>query len=84
MEYEGRAQLGDRRALEVVVRIPDVEQPEWFAYITDHAELPSGEVTITLLDGGIYNAWQGSALVRDRPGQPMLLGIHPLAPPVGA
>ena len=85
MEYEGRAQLGiDERALEVIVRIPDVEHPEWFAYVGESVEVPRGEITVTLLDGGIYNAWQGSALVRDRAGQHMLIGMQPLEPPLGA
>lgn len=84
MEYEGRAQLGgDDRAFEVVVRIPDVEHPEWFGYVVDPLGAVRGEITVTLLDGGIYNAWQGSALVRDRAGRSMLIGIQPLAPPVG-
>ena len=85
MEYEGRAQLGDdSHALEVVVRIPDVERPEWFGYVIECLELPRGEVTITLLDGGLYNAWRGTALVRDRPALPVLVGMVPLEPPVGA
>ena len=85
MDYQGRAQLGrGERALEVVVRIPDVEHPEWFAHIADTVEQLRGEIAVTLLDGGIYNAWHGSALVRDRAGRSMLIGIQPLAPPVGA
>ena len=67
VEYEGRVQLGtDDRALEVVARIPDVEHPEWFGYIDEPVERLRGEIAVSLLDGGIYNAWQGSALVRDR------------------
>jgi hypothetical protein len=84
VEYEGRVQLGgDERALEVVVRIPDVEHPEWFGYVAEPVDSLRGEIAVTLLDGDIYNAWQGSALVRDRAGQSMLIGMQPLAPPVG-
>jgi hypothetical protein len=84
VEYEGRVQLGtDDRALEVVARIPDVEHPEWFGYIDEPVERLRGEIAVSLLDGGIYNAWQGSALVRDRGGRSMLIGMQPLAPPVG-
>ncbi len=85
MEYEGRTQLGmDQRAIEVKVRIPDAENPEWFGYILGDAELPRGEVPVTLLDDGLYNAWQGTALVRVRDFGSMLLGLAPLEPPVGA
>jgi len=42
-------------------------------------------VTITLLDDGIYNAWQGSAvLTQGDDGQRRLLGHAPLVPPAGA
>jgi hypothetical protein len=86
VEYEGRAQLrDDDHMVEVLVRIPDVEHPEWFAQVTGSVEDPvlRGEIVVTLLDGGIYNAWHGTALVRDPACHPMLIGIEPLAPPVG-
>lgn len=84
--YEGRAQLGDGEgAIEVVVSIPDVEHPDWVAHIVGDTELPAGEVTITLLDAGLYNAWRSQALVQQRtPGRSTLIGLSPLEPPVGA
>ncbi len=86
MDYLGRAQLGDDDdAVEVEVKIPDVENPEWFA-VVDHESAPRhrGEVTVTLLDGGVYNAWRGSALLQDSTdGKLRLLGLVPLTPPVG-
>jgi len=85
VEYEGRAQLDGRaHGLEVAVRIPDVEDPEWFARVIDCADLRNGEVAVTLLDGGIYNAWRGAALARVGRGGATLLGLEPLTPPVGA
>jgi hypothetical protein len=86
MNYEGRVQLGDGDdAIKVVVMIPDVEYPEWFAVVERVPSLPRGEVTVTLLDGDIYNAWRGSALVNDSDdGTVRLLGLMPLTPPVGA
>ena len=85
MDYDGRAQIGEGDgSVEVVAQFPDVEHPEWFAHITDSVELPRGEVGVTLLDDGLYNAWHGTALVRDRPGGGVLVGITPLEPPVGA
>jgi len=86
VEYDGRAQLGDDDdAIEVVVHIPDVEQPEWFALVADGAALPRGEMSVTLLDDGIYNAWRGSAVTsHSSDGQKRLLGHDPLTPPVGA
>ena len=84
--YAGRAQFGDDgRAVEVVVRIPDVEHPEWFARVIDGAALPRREGVVTRLDDGIYNAWQGSAvLTQGDDGQRHLLGHTPLAPPAEA
>jgi hypothetical protein len=85
MEYQGRAQLdGKNQGLEVAVRIPDVESPEWVAHVIDCAGLRAGEVTVTLLDGGIYNAWRGAALASIGRGGTTLLGLEPLTPPVGA
>ncbi len=85
MDYEGRAQLDGRdQGLEVAVRIPDVEHPEWFARVIDCADLRNGEVTVTLLDRGIYNAWRGAALASIGRGGTTLLGLEPLTPPVGA
>jgi hypothetical protein len=86
VQYEGRAQLGDDDdAIEVVVRIPDVEQPDWFAVVVDAVELPRGEVVVTLLDGGLYNAWRGSAVVnQSTDGRVRLMGHVALTPPVGA
>ena len=44
----GRAQFGnDGGAVEVVVRIPDVEHPEWLATVVDGGEL-QGEGAVTL------------------------------------
>jgi hypothetical protein len=85
MEYQGRVQVGDdAERIEAVVRIPDAESPEWFGQVTDGSRLPPGEVAVVLLDSGIYNAWQGTALVRhDDDGQTILTGLHPLEPPVG-
>jgi hypothetical protein len=84
VEYDGRAQLGgDEEAFEIVVRIPDVEHPEWFGYVAGPVGAVRGEVTVTLLGNGIYNGWQGSALVRSRGERPMLIGMQPLAPPIG-
>jgi hypothetical protein len=86
VRYEGRAQLGDDDgAIEVVVRIPDVEQPDWFAVVLDATELPRGELAVTLLDGGLYNAWRGSAVVnQSTDGRLRLMGHIALTPPVGA
>ena|SRR5215213_3337797 len=85
--YVGRAQFGDDgRAVQLVVRIPDVEHPEWFARVIDGAALPRrGEGVVTLLDEGIYNAWQGSAVfTQGTNGERRLLGHSPLVPPPGA
>ena len=84
--YMGRAQFdGGGRAVQIVVRIPDVEHPEWFASVIDGAALPRGEGVVTLLGDGIYNAWQGSAVLTQRnDGERRLLGLFPLVPPVGA
>ena len=85
VQYEGRAQLGDNDpAVEVVVQIPDVEHPDWFALIVEHVVVPCGEVTVTLLDGDLYNAWRGSAVISNgADGSSRLLGLEPLTPPVG-
>jgi hypothetical protein len=85
-DYEGRAQLGDGDgAVELVVSIPDVEEPDWVGRIMGDTGLPPGEVTITLLDAGIYNAWRSNALVQHRSDTgSMLIGLYPLEPPVGA
>lgn len=86
VEYCGRAQLGDgERAVVVVVRIVDAEHPNWFGVVADPPTLPRGEVPVTLLDAGLYNAWRGSAVVNSSTdGQMRLLGHVPLTPPVGA
>jgi hypothetical protein len=42
-----------------------VEHPERFAPIAESCERLRGEVSVTLLDGGIDNAWAGTALVGD-------------------
>jgi hypothetical protein len=86
VDYEGRAQLGDGDGvIEIVVSIPDVEHPDWVAHIIGDTELPPGEVTITLLDAGIYNAWRSAVLVQRRGDAPsMLMGLYPLELPVGA
>jgi hypothetical protein len=87
VKYEGRAKIGDDdQVTEVFVRVPDVEHPDWFALITDGgAKLARGEVSVNLLDGGIYNAWQGTGVVRKGPdGLWRLMGHAPLTPPVGA
>ena len=86
MNYEGRVQLGDDDdAVEALVRIPDVEHPDWFALVVEPIALRRGEHTVTLLDDGIYNAWQGSAVTADTTdGRQRLMGHLPLVPPVGA
>jgi hypothetical protein len=86
MKYEGRVQLGnDADAVEAVVLIPDVEHPDWFALVVDQIDVRRGEHTVTLLDEGIYNAWQGSAVTADTTdGHQRLMGHLPLVPPVGA
>jgi hypothetical protein len=85
VRYEGRVQLGDDDdAVEVVVRIPDVEHPDWFALVVDPVAVRRGEHTVTLLDDGIYNAWRGSAVTaRTTDGHQRLMGHVPLVPPVG-
>jgi hypothetical protein len=84
--YTGHAQFGDDgSAVELVVHIPDVEHPEWFAQVTAGAAPPLGEGVVTLLDEGIYNAWRGSAVITEgSDGQRRLLGHSPLVPPIGA
>jgi hypothetical protein len=86
MGYEGRAQLGEGdTAVEVIVRISDVEHPGWFAVVVEPVRLQRGEVTVTLLDGGIYNAWRGSAVpTESTDGYQRLMGHVPLTPPVEA
>ena len=87
MRYHGRAQLGDgEHAVELVVDIPDVEHPEWFAVIVDGPAMGArvGELAVTLLDDGIYNAWRGSATASDsKDGVKRLMGHAPFTPPVG-
>jgi hypothetical protein len=85
VDYEGRARLDSKdQGLEVAVRIPDVESPDWFARVIDCVDLRNGEVAVTLVDGGFYNAWRGAALARVGRGGTTLLGLEPLTPPVGA
>ena len=85
MEYRGRAQFGDGdRAVEAVVRIGDLEDVDWSGSVVPLSTLPRGEVSVTLLDGGPYNAWRGSAvLVRKSDERVQLLGHLPFSPPVG-
>jgi hypothetical protein len=87
--YEGRARLGteDTSGREVSVRIHDVEDPHWMAVIVAGADRVSavGEVPVTLLDDGLYEGWQGTAVVSKRANGPMrLMGHEPFEPPVGA
>ena len=84
VEYVGRIRIGeDEDSLEVVARIPDVEHPDWFAHIAEPVEPQRGEKSVVLLDEGMYNAWEGSALLRGRGSQSMLIGMQALVPPVG-
>ena len=87
--YEGHARLGaeDTSGREVSVRIHDVEDPHWMAVIVAGADTVSavGEVPVTLLDDGLYEGWQGTAVVSKRANGPMrLMGHEPFEPPVGA
>ena len=86
VSYEGRARVGDDGA-EVLLRIQDVEDPSWTAVVIDVADsLPrTGEVMITLVDGGLYEEWSGTAVfTKGGDGVLRLLGHEPLTPPVGA
>jgi hypothetical protein len=86
MKYEGRALLGENAdAVEAVVRIPDVEHPDWFALVVNPVSLRRGEHSVTLLDDGMYNAWHGSAVTANTAdGRQRLMGHLPLAPPLDA
>jgi hypothetical protein len=88
MNYEGRARLGDDdHGPEVLVRIANVEDPNWLAVILGDEPPGSrrGEVTVTLVDRGIYEDWCGTAILsRSRDDRLRLLGHAPLTPPVGA
>ena len=46
------------------MRIPDVED-HWMAVVVEVAEVLSkiGEVPVTLLDGGPYEGWLGTAVI---------------------
>jgi hypothetical protein len=84
--YEGRARLGHDHGIEVTVRIPDVEDPNWMAVIVDIAGVASkiGEVRVTLLDGDRYEGWRGTAVVsKGGDNRLRLMGHEPLAPPSG-
>jgi hypothetical protein len=88
MQYHGGAQLGDGDdAVAIVVDIPDVEYPDWFGVILDGPALSAraGELAVTLLDDGIYNAWRGSATISESTdGVRRLMGHVPFTPPIGA
>ena len=85
--YEGRARLGDDDGHEVSVRIPDVEDPHWLAVVVHGAETISnvGEISVTLLDGDLYQRWRGTAVVSRSTDEALrLMGHEPFTPPVGA
>jgi hypothetical protein len=87
MVYAGRARLGYDQSTDVIVRIPDVEDPHWMAVVVEVTEDLSkiGEVPVTLLDGGPYEGWFGTAVIsRGRDDRLRLMGHEPLMPPVGA
>ena len=84
MMYEGLVRIGTgARAVEVPVRIPDVEEPNWFGFVDESLDTaPKGEVVVALLDDGVYRDWSGSAIVALGGGQRVrLLGHEPLTPP---
>ena len=88
MQYHGRAQVGEGDdAVEIVVDIPDVEDSDWFGVIRDGPALRAraGELAVTLLDDGLYNAWRGSATISESTdGVRRLMGHVPFTPPIGA
>jgi hypothetical protein len=86
MEYQGPAQLGDEQhATEVIVRIADVEDPNWTGVVLDRgdAEIPHVEAPIRLL-GGLYEDWSATTILTRGPGSAQTLeACTPLTPPVG-
>jgi hypothetical protein len=86
MRYEGRARLGVD-GHELVIRVADVEDPNWSALVLDPDGVKPGvgELAVTLVEPGLYAGWCGTAVVsRSRDRRVRLMGHEPLTPPVGA
>jgi hypothetical protein len=85
VSYEGPARLGGD-GFEVLLRINDVEAPDWIGVISESAGMTvgAGEVTVVLLGAGLYEGWAGTAVPSNGgDGQVRLMGREPLTPPVG-
>ncbi len=84
VRYEGLLRIGTgTRVREVPVRIPDVEEPNWFGIVDGTLDtVPKGEVVVALLDDGVHRDWTGTAIVALGGDERVrLLGHEPLTPP---